>query len=170
MHGDKKRTLSLACEQQVESEANFAAGRLLFLQDIFVEHLRSTPLTFGLVKSLSRVFGNTMTSTLWRAVEASEGAVFGLVSQHPRHAVGEAPLRYFVRSRMFSDRFSGVTAMQVFHELKSFCFGNRGPIGKSEVQFTDAGGSRHVFFVEAFYNHHEVLTLGVYRRAQPAIG
>ena len=35
MHGDWKRTLSLACEQQVESEANYAAGRLLFLQDVF---------------------------------------------------------------------------------------------------------------------------------------
>jgi Zn-dependent peptidase ImmA (M78 family) len=46
MPGDKKRTLSLACEQQVESEANFAAGRLLFLQEQFTGRLRSNPLIF----------------------------------------------------------------------------------------------------------------------------
>ena len=92
MHGDMKRTLSLACEEQVESEANFAAGRLLFLQDAFVEHVRSSPLTFESVKALSKVFGNTITSTLWRAVEKTRGQslrflVCNPVSQ-PARAVG----------------------------------------------------------------------------------
>jgi hypothetical protein len=107
MHGDRKLTLSLACEQQVESEANFAAGRLLFLQDVFIEQVRSSPLTIDAVKKLSKVFGNTITSTLWRAVESREDAVFGLVSQHPNHALGEDPLRYFVRSRAFCSQYDG---------------------------------------------------------------
>lgn len=166
MHGDKKRTLSLTCEQQVESEANFAAGRLLFLQDQFTARLRSSPLSFDSVKSLSKVFGNTITSTLWRAVEASESSVFGLVSQHPNHPLGEEPLRYFVRSVSFEAQFGAVTAMQVFGTLQGFCFGNRGPIGQGEVVFTDASGESHIFFVECFFNTHEALTLGVYRRAR----
>jgi hypothetical protein len=169
MHGDKKRTLSMDCEQQVEAEANYAAGRLLFLQEQFTDQLRSSPLTFAWVKSLSRTFGNTMTSTLWRAVEASEGAIFALVSQHPRQPLGEEPFRYFVRSRTFRDQFGDIPAMAVFNQLQTFCYGSRGPIGESEIVFQDAAGARHVFFVETFFNSHEALTLGVYRRAQAVV-
>ena len=39
MHGDTKQTLTPACHLQIEAEANFAAGRLLFLQDKFRSHL-----------------------------------------------------------------------------------------------------------------------------------
>ena len=166
MHGDMKRTLSLACEEQVESEANFAAGRLLFLQDAFVEHLRSCPLAFESVKALSKVFGNTITSTLWRAVESCDGAAFGMVSQHPKDELAAEPLRYFVRSKKFYELFPAVCAMQVFKALQTFCFGNRGPIGKSDVCFVDLSGTEHMFFVEAFFNSHETLTLGVYRRTK----
>ena len=37
--GDKVRTLSIACHRQVETEANYGAGRLLFLGDKFVQQL-----------------------------------------------------------------------------------------------------------------------------------
>lgn len=164
MLGDKHRTLSLACEQQVESEANYAAGRLLFLQDVFTERLRSSPLTFAHVKSLGSCFKNTMTSTLWRAIEASEVASFGLVSQHPQDELDEEPIRYFVRSRTFCLQFDNIQAMHLFHELKSFCFRRRGPIGEAEVVIRDVNGDRHIFFVEAFCNTYEVLTLGVFRK------
>jgi hypothetical protein len=169
MHGDRKQTMSLACELQVESEANFAAGRLLFLQDVFVDHLRASSLTFASIKSLSKVFGNTMTSTLWRAVEASEQPVFGLVSQHPRHTLGEEPLRYFVRSRRFEQQFGEIAAMQIFAALKAFCRGNRGPIGSGEILLTDANGEQHIFFVEVFFNTHDALTLGVHQAARVPI-
>jgi hypothetical protein len=169
MHGDRKQTMSLACELQVESEANFAAGRLLFLQDVFVDHLRASSLTFASIKSLSKVFGNTMTSTLWRAVEASEQPVFGLVSQHPRHTLGEEPLRYFVRSRRFEQQFGEIAAMQIFAALKAFCRGNRGPIGSGEILLTDANGEQYIFFVEVFFNTHDALTLGVHQAARVPI-
>ncbi len=166
MHGDQKRTLSLACEQQVENEANYAAGRLLFLQEVFIEHLNGSELTFDAVKQLSKIFGNTMTSTLWRAVESCEATVFGLVSQHPKHSLGEEPLRYFVRSRSFSEAFGHIAPMEIFSRLQAFCFGNRGPIGAGEMLLTDSNGGQHVFFAEAFFNTHETLTLGVYRNAR----
>ncbi|MBL9080882.1 MAG: ImmA/IrrE family metallo-endopeptidase [Planctomycetales bacterium] len=166
MHGDKKRTLSLACEQQVEAEANYAAGRLLFMQELFAEQLRGSPLDFGHVKKLSGTFGNTMTSTLWRAVESVVEPVFGLVSQHPRHALGEEPLRYFIRSRSFETQFSTVTAQDIFTRLKTICRGGRGPIGQDEVVFADAVGGNHVFYLETFFNTHDALTLGVYNRVR----
>lgn len=167
----KQRTLSYACHQQVEAEANFAAGRLLFLQEAFDERVKSEPVTFDQVKKLGKEFGNTMTSTLWRTVESVEEPLFGMVSQHPRRATDEskAVIRYFLRSKIFADQFPGVTAVEVFESLQAFCFGNRGPIGSAEVIYRDAGGQRHVFFVETFFNHHEALTLGVHRRKQSVV-
>jgi hypothetical protein len=64
MHGDRNRTLSYACEQHIEAQAHFAAGRLLFLRDAFTERLRSEAISFARVQQLSKDFGNTMTSTL----------------------------------------------------------------------------------------------------------
>jgi IrrE N-terminal-like domain len=166
MHGDKKHTLSLACEQQIEAEANFAAGRLLFLQDRFTERLRDSALSINLIKSLGKSFGNTITSTLWMAVENSESSVFGLVSQHPKEPLCDEPIRYFIRSREFSDRFGGVTSMHLLSRLSTICRGSRGPIGKDELTLYDVNGDPHIFFVEVFYNSYDALTLGTYRSAQ----
>jgi len=169
MHGDKQRTLSLDCEQQIESEANFAAGRLLFLKDVFVEHLRSSPLTFAHVRKLAKTFGNSITTTLWRSVECTEGLAFGLVTQHPRRTLSEEPLRYFVRSPRFEKEFNDTEAMQIFQVLRSFCTGSRGPIGQSEISMTDSNGDGHVFYAEVFFNTHEALTLGAYRRRRTGV-
>lgn len=165
LHGDVKRTLSLACEQRIEAEANYAAGRMLFLQELFVERLCGSPVSFARVRELSSAFGNTMTSTLWRIVESVAEPAFGLVSQHPRHPVtdGVPPIRYFVRSKLFESQFKHLTSGHIFSKLGTFCFGNRGPIGSADVIFTDSNRVDHVFFVEAFYNHHDTLTLGSYR-------
>lgn len=165
MHGDKNRTLSLSCEQQIEAEANFAAGRLLFLQDLFQEHFQASQLSLDTVKELGGIFGNTITSTLWRAVECADIPMFGLVSQHPRRPHEEEPLRYFIRSPLFREQFGQVAAMQLFRSLPSFCSAGRGPLGKAEIRLTDGNGDRHIFYVEVFFNSYEALTLGVYRRA-----
>lgn len=169
MHGDQKHTLSFACEQQIEAEANYAAGRLLFLQEAFVDRLQASALNFEHVKELGKIFGNTMTSTLWRTVECSQSPVFGLVSQHPRRPVEEKPLRYFVRSRRFWNEFRGVTATDLFQTLQGLCTRSKGPIGQDEILLVDTNGDRHVFFVEVFFNGYEALTLGVYRRVHAAI-
>lgn len=165
MHGDVQRTLSFACEERIEAEANYAAGRLLFLQEAFTERLLSEPVSFERVKALGRGFGNTMTSTLWRTVESLSPPCFGLIGRHPRHdsVAGEPDVRYFIRSRLFAEQFANVTGEAIYRHLQSFCFGSRGPIGSSEVLLNDVDGSGHVFFVESFYNHHDALTLGLYR-------
>jgi uncharacterized protein YgbK (DUF1537 family) len=73
-------------------------------------------------------------------------------------------VRYFLRSRAFEKQFAGVDESQIFSALGRFCFRNRGPIGSDEVVLRDAAGVRHAFFVETFFNGHDALTLGVYRR------
>lgn len=162
MHGDKKCTLSLACEQQIEAEANFTAGRLLFLRNKFTDRLLDSPLSFQVIRTLGKEFGNTMTSTLWRAVEAAGSPVFGLVSQHPREEHGEEPIRYFVRSRQFIARFDGVTGMYVLRGLREICRGSRGPIGDGEMILYDVNGDEHLFRVESFFNSYDALTLGTH--------
>lgn len=165
MHGDRKQTLSPTCELQIEAEANFTAGRLLFLQDRFTEELRGSPLTIDLVKTLGKAFGNTITSTLWRAVEASDAPVFGLVSQHPMKPLVDEPIRYFIRSRTFLEQFDGVTPTQIFRSLQSFCRSSRGPLGTDEIVFYDSNGDPRVFLVECFFNSYEALTLGIHMHA-----
>jgi Zn-dependent peptidase ImmA (M78 family) len=166
-HGDDELTLSLACEQQIEAEANFAAGRLLFLGDLFQQRLLSEPVTFARVRSLSKEFGNTITSTLWRTIDTLPGSAFGMVSAHPRGTQHNPPgerIQHFLRSALFIDRFPAVTGEQIYSQLGSFCRRGNGPIGQNEVVLQDELGLSHVFFVECFYNGHQALTLGTHRR------
>lgn len=171
-HGDPELMLRVTCEEKVESEANFAAGRLLFLRDAFKERLLDTSeLTYGVIKGLSTEFGNTMTSTLWRTVESVEEPMFGLVSQHPvRTAVPGKPLvRYFLRSQSFENQFGRVTPESLFVSLRAFCRGGKGPIGSDDVLLTDIAGQEHVFHLETFFNHYDALTLGVHRGARKLV-
>src|SRR2546426_6292394 len=83
--GDDKFTLTPSCYEQLEAEANYGAGRLLFIRDIFDEMARETEPTMEQIKRLSRLFGNTITNTLWRYVERSDELIFGVVSPHPHY-------------------------------------------------------------------------------------
>lgn len=111
--------------------------------------LRSTPTqfrefasgsepTFELIKAATKHYGNTMTSTLWRLVEALDIPALGLVGSHPRGSVDPnrpaQQCRYFIRSRAFMERFSSVTedaACAVLRAHSSFKRG--GPIANGDV-------------------------------------
>jgi len=163
-HGDQERTLSYECEIELEAEANYAAGRLLFLGEQFKDRVRGSELSYDLVKSLSVEFGNTMTSTLWRTVEAVSTPAFGLIGQHPRKLeMGKPLVRYYVRSREFEAVFGTVPVPTIYDQLCAFCWGNKGPIGAGEVIIEDRYGQGHVFKVDCFFNHHDTLSIGVYR-------
>lgn len=73
LHGDDAFSLSPDCHMQLEAEANYGAGRLLFFQDQFSDFARSSPPSFDLVQLASKRFGNTITSSLWRFVEVLAG-------------------------------------------------------------------------------------------------
>lgn len=165
-HGDHAGTLSMSCQQALEAEANFAAGRLLFLQDRFVEEVNSGTLDIASVKQLGKSYGNTITSTLWRGVECHNGYAFGLVSQHPRGAQNNeaALIRYFVQSKTFAACFSDLRPEAVFSDLGSFCRPGRGPIGQEERSFIDDNGQTHTFLVESFFNGYDALTVGVHEK------
>ncbi len=171
-HGDPETTLSPACHAQVEAEANYGAGRLLFLGNHFDEVLKSSPCDFSLVQELHGQFGNTMTTTLWRVVELSIDSSFGLVTKHPRSAIGEVSedIRYFIKSPTFAAQFSKVKAATLFREVRTRCFGRRGPIGNGEFPIVDDAGEEHDFCFESFFNGHDALTLGRCRsKARPKI-
>lgn len=171
--GDKQRTLSLTCHAQIECEANYGAGRLLFLGKRFSDQLADAgSVDFNTVKKLKKAFGNSLTTTLWRVVENASGLAFGLIFIHPHSQPppGENPVRYFIRSPQFAARFPAVSELALFAEMQTFCYGTRGPIGSAEVLLRDARGEAHVFLFESFHNQHDTLALGSYQgQNAPAI-
>jgi len=164
MHGDQVRTLSPGCAWRIEEEANYAAGRLLFLRDDFHERLRAGAFEIAHVRALAKLFGNSITSTLWRAVEEADFPAFALVSQHPRKNVSEKPVRHFVRSRVFAERFPSISAMRVFQAATGYCRNGNGPLGREEIGFDAADLTTHEFSIETFHNGYESLTLGAHVR------
>ena len=165
-HGDQKETLRYKCHQQLEAEANFAAGRLIFLRDRFADEIFSNPLSLESVRNLSKSYGNSITSGLYRTIESLDIPAFGMISQHPLSfcLTEEDRVRYFIRSRRFCREFSNVDASGQFEGLASFCRNGNGPIGSAEIILEDDNGIEHVFFIECFFNRYDALTLATYIR------
>jgi hypothetical protein len=170
LFGDDEFTLDPDCHAMIEAEANYGAARLLFLQDKFGTEAREMELSFSSIKSLSTRYGNTITSTLWRIVEEREpeGAVFGMISAHPRHPeIGATegrggPIRHFIRSAAFRKQFSNITPEDAFAVLRSKAsWKKRGQIVDSTHAFTDVNGEEFEFRIESFSNGYALLTFGV---------
>jgi hypothetical protein len=163
-HGDPEATLSPSCHEQIEAEANYGAGRLLFCGTTFREMVRSSTISFKLVKELHAKFGNTMTTTLWRVVEATQHCAFGFVSVHPARVTGDPDkdIRYFIRSPRFISVHSTTSPTALFTIVCSQCYGTRGPIGNGIVHVADDRGTKKAFTFETFWNSHDALTIGHY--------
>jgi hypothetical protein len=129
----------------------------------------STP-SFALVQEIKKHYGNTLTSSLWRMVEALDIPALGLVGPPPwqRSAPNADPCRYFIRSTTFVERFTNVTEHQACDLLRA-CSSYRagGPIADDEVVLTDDCGVPHVFHLESFFNRHEALTILTYKNPTP---
>lgn len=165
-HGDQERTLSLECHEQVEAEANYAAGQLIFLRSRFREEFLSSAASMKSVRSLADRYGNTITSTLWRAVETMEVPAFGLVGAHPlKHQFpGTAKVRRYIRSPLFLAQYPAIDPDTLFAALRHAFPGGR--LGRSELSMADVNGVQHVFQIECFSNSYDVLTLGVWKTAK----
>lgn len=72
MLGDHEQSLTPACHAQIEAEANYAAGQLLFLQSRFLTAANDTGPTLSAVRALKAEFGNTYTTTFWRYIESAQ--------------------------------------------------------------------------------------------------
>lgn len=180
MLGDNSHTLSRDCHELIEAEANYTAGRLLFLMDRFGEEARDSVLSLNTVQSLKGRFGNTLSTTLYRYVETmgNETPMVGLISVHPHLSKRKPghdparPCRHFIQSGAFARMFSLIQEDHVFAQLPSYCgMQSGGLLGAAELVLVDDNGQSHVFAFETFYNRHDALTLGVYRRpARSTVG
>jgi len=180
MHGDNRHTLLPNYQAEIEAEANFAAGRLLFLRDRFEEEARALPTTIDSVQSLNRTFGNTISSSLWRFVETvgADSPMVAMISCHPhpiRRGAAYNPLqpcRHCIQSPAFDAWFSSVSEISLFGAAASYCNAKTGGhLGSAEVVLRDDNGNDHAFLFETFFIRYkppaqgEALTLGVYSRA-----
>ncbi len=174
MMGDDRNTLTPGCHAQIEAEANYAAGQMLFLQDRFLREVKAREVGVQTILDIKKLFGNTITTTLWKFVEQAGECLVGAISVHPHRPPAEFdpnnPFRYFVRSPSFLLQFPNVTECALFPEIKRYCRNSRGgSLGESEVILVDANESKHVFHFHTFFNTYEALTLGRYLRPQPVI-
>lgn len=169
--GDNRGTLTPACYEELEWEANYGAGQLLFLHKHFKENADDLALSLKSFQLLGKQYGNSLTTTLWRVVEGSRFACFGAIHDHPwRPPDGfnpAQPIRYLIQSRNNAEVFPKVTEIEIFDVNKSYCSRARGgPLGDTTTVFKDIRGERFEFSMETFYNTHDALTLGVCRRKQ----
>lgn len=160
-HGDPEATLSPACHEQIEAEANYGAGRLLFCGSEFLKTVRDSALSFEFLKELHGRYGNTMTTTLWRIVEATQHPAFGIVSVHPAGATGNVyeDVRYFIRSRRFAREFSRADPSMLFDTICTRCYGRRGPVGQGILLVSNDRDEASPFTFETFWNGYDALTL-----------
>ena len=173
--GDNACTLSPDCREQVEAEANFAAGRLLFLQDRFTDEACSVGPSIKAIRRLRRIFGNTISTTLYRFVESAgvERPLVGMITGHPhvsRRSDGfdpSDPCRHLVQSPAFARHFGRTSGPALFSAVATYCGAQGGgPLGEGEIVLTDDNGGRHCFYFETFFNRYDALTLGRYLRPE----
>ncbi len=174
MMGDDKATLTPGCHEQIEAEANYAAGQLLFLREQFRSEARDCVADLHSVIALQKRYANTFTTTLWRYVEQSDTMMLGALCCHPHRLSSDfspsEPLRYFIRSPRFAERFSGVTECRIFELVHSYSADRRGgPLGETDAVLKDDYGQVHLFHFETFFNGYDALTLGVYRYPSPTM-
>ena len=169
MLGDDAYTPTPECHAQIEAEANFAAGRLLFMGNRFEATARDLAPGIGAVRQLHRYFGNTLTTTLWRYVEQvfPSKAVVGIISPHPGRYTSalnpDKPVRYYIGSLLFQRQFGHVKPAEIWISITSYCGPQRGGLlGSAEVILSDSSGVEHRFFFETFYNRYDALTLGIH--------
>lgn len=169
MLGDTELTLTPACHAQMEAEANYAAGQILFLGDRFRIEARDRNPGIQAIRSLKEVFGNTLTTTLWRFVEQSDIPMVGLVSGHPHVIRREedfdpaAPCKHCIASASFLERFGTPDERALFEKIVGYCGAQTGgPLGEAELVLDDLRSEKHIFHFDTFFNRYQALTLGVH--------
>lgn len=176
LFGDSEEELKPSCHEKLENEANHAAGQLLFLLDRFSLEANDLPMTLESVIALSKTFGNTLTSTLWRYVEETHSGVpmVGFVTRNARNSQDsdrENLRQYCIESPEFKKKFSCVSESELVDIITGYCHPRRGgPLGCADTVLTDDNGDRHVFHFESFSNGYDTLTIGVYsRKVRPGL-
>jgi Zn-dependent peptidase ImmA (M78 family) len=171
MYGDTEQSLSPVYREELEAEANYGAGRLLFLGDRFTSESRDTKTTFGEIKELASKYGNTITSTIWRYVESAVTPIVAIVSGHPIYEFNPlAPAeicKHAIYSPAFINQFGSCDGSLLIPSIAQYCSRKkRGPLGSGEIIVSDLNGGMHVFAFETFHNSHQAISLGVYKNTK----
>lgn len=174
MLGDHEQSLAPGCHAQIEAEANYAAGQLLFLQSRFRIAANDSIPSLEAIRELKRSFGNTYTTTFWRFIEDSHKDVpmFGLIGGHPRFqtVTAETSFRHVIESPAYKLKFDSLPVERLRRELLTYCqYRKAGPLGSNEVCISDRRGERHIFLFETFSNTYDCLTLATYQRPHAII-
>jgi uncharacterized protein DUF955 len=175
--GDNNVTLDPTCHATIEAEANYGAGRLLFMTDRFANEARDLRPNFETVKKLAKRYNNSIVSTFWRLIESRdpEQAIFGVVSSHPRFpeiVAHDGPMawRYFIRSPAFKSSFSNIEPETAFSFVKAHATNRtRGPVFEVTDVLTDGRGEEWEFRIECFSTTRAVLTLRVASNRRAAV-
>ena len=166
LYGDPENSLSLACKEKIEAEANYAAGQILFPSKFFRESL---PLECNISleyiqKTLTKCFGNSITSTLWRTVATLDTPCFGFICENPYTVYSEVkdmPTRHFFRSRTFSQNFSTLTEQMLWDYLSRNCRNTRWKVLDKEVPIRDSNEDLHTFHIETLNLTHYLATFAL---------
>lgn len=166
--GDDEVTLDPECHAIIEAEANYGAGRLIFLGDRFSTDAKDCVPTFKSIKKLKGHYGNSLTSTFWRFVEERDPELpaFGIISQHPRYdSIGQGedgePVHRFVTTAAFRRKFPNVTPLDVYAIVKrNSSWSRRGPVVDAVDVLMDIAGFPSKFSLDGFCNSYHVLTYG----------
>lgn len=160
MLGDDQLTLLPSCHQQLEAEANYAAGRLLFLREQFEKQASDYKPSIESIKLLKPIFGNTYTSTFWRCIETWGATVpiVGLITDQP----SSGSCKHFVQSDAFAAQYSQVTERYLVDIVDDYCALRKGgPLGETDVALFDDNGEKYMFYFESYSFHYQILTLGI---------
>lgn len=171
MLGDNEQCLRPECHAEIEAEANYAAGQLIFLRDRFAIAANDSSASLATVKALKSEFGNTYTTTFWRFIESTHGhlPMIGMIGPHPRKPPANfndaQPFRYIIESPSFRARFPQVSPRKLHAAVVGYCGPQKGgSLGADEILLQAGDGTSHTFEFETFSNTYECLTLGVYKR------
>lgn len=167
--GDTAQTLDPAYQADLEVEANYAAGRLLFLGNRFTEEAMDLSPTIEAVKSLAKRYRASLTTTLRRYVEQGPDLAMAMLVSTPSWAEQpndqEHRWRHFVPSVRFATLFPELTADSLRTALDGHAAYRRGgKVAEFQLGLIDARGDRHELRVWSFNNQHYLLTLFVEER------
>jgi hypothetical protein len=163
--GDTAQTLDPGFQEQLELEANYGAGALMFCGGLFTKEARNVSLDWAGVEAMRRRYGKkSYVTTLRRFVEHGQEHPMVMVVSTPwwkvKPADQKSRVRHFVVSRAFAERFSGVARDEVLAGIDVNTVERvGGPVGDFTVTLVDDNGLAHEFRGECFFNRHYVLTL-----------
>ena len=164
--GDTAETLEPDYHADLEAEANYAAGRLLFLGHRFTQEARDVPPTIEALKRLAKRYRTSLTTTLHRYVEQGPDIAMAMLVSTP--AWGEKPAdqpyrwRHFVPSPQFAHLFPETSADALRLLVDDEANYRRGGIvADFGLVLIDARGERHELRAWSFNNQHYLLTLVV---------